>query len=425
MGKNLLENAKLLYTYAYPIVLSELVSRGTREDFLRINSIRRFVTPEDGSVIVRPNNDTLYSGGWLKLKDSPYIVEFPAVEDRYFLINALNMKTEVICSIGSRTGEINGGKYIFLYRDEEVPQGYEDYTVVRSEDSRNMFIVRVEAFGPEDYEKANRIQDQIVWKPVYPERVEEYGTKLTTPSVPTIEQMSMKEFYRNFVATFDDTVVEEDIVALLRNIGIEPKHYDYDGLPEDVKAALEQGRTEAYEEIKSYQGTEGYISNGWKIYLRGMGAYGKNYLLRAHVGWFGFGANLAEDSVYPMAFTDSEGKKLLSEGDYQLHFNAGELPHAAFFWSVTMYGEPSQGLAKNPINRYLINSHVQDSLYFNEDGSLDLILSRLEPEDKKLYNNWLPTPGDEKEFSLAMRIYGPDEDTLNGKWQAPVLKRIR
>lgn len=424
MSNTLLEKAKALYEYAYPIVISDYVSRGPKEEFLHLTHLRRFMTPEDGRVIVRPNNDTLYSGGWMKLKDSPYILEFPAVTDRYLLVDALNMKTEVICSIGTRTGEIHGGKYIFLYGREEVPKGYEEYQVVRSEDSRNMFIIRLESFGTEDYGEANRWQDQVVYGPVYPERILDNGEKLYTSVVEKVESLTVEEFYHRFVAALSDTAIEPEMIELLEDFGIDTGRYEFSSLPVEAKAALIKGADEAYEELKNYQGTEGYFSNGWRTFLKGMGAYGKNYLFRAHVGWFGYGANLAEDSVYPMAFTDSRGEKLKSRNVYQLHFKADGLPHAEFFWSVTLYGEPSQGLAENPINRYLINSHVQDQLVFNEDGSLDIILSQTPPEDERHFHNWLPTPADEEEFSLTMRIYGPDEDTLEGRWEAPVIELI-
>lgn len=424
MRGTLLEKAKKLYTYAYPIVLSDYISRGPKEEFLHLNHMRRFMTPEDGSVVVRPNNDTLYSGGWMRLKDSPYILEIPPVTDRYLLVDALNMKTEVICSIGTRTGEIHGGKYIFLYGEEAVPEGYEEYTVIRSEDSRNMFVIRLESFGTEDYEKANRWQDQVSYGPVYPEKIQDNGEKLYTPSVRAVESLSVEEFYRRFTSTFIDTRIDTEILELLKEFGIGKERYEFSSLSIEAKAALMKGANEAYKELKEYQGTEGYESNGFRTFLRGMGVYGKNYLFRAHVAWFGYGANLAEDSVYPMAFADSKGELLNSTSRYKLHFKADNLPHAEFFWSVTLYGEPSQGLSENPINRYLINSHVQDRLYFNEDGSLDIVLSQTPPEDEKYKDNWLPTPTEENRFSLTMRIYGPDEETLQGKWEAPVVEKI-
>ena len=38
--------------------------------------------------------------------------------------------------------------------------------------------------------------------------------------------------------------------------------------------------------------------------------------------------------------------------------------------------------------------------------------------------NWLPAPKTEEHFSLALRVYTPDEQTIRGEWEPPVLERI-
>jgi hypothetical protein len=36
--------------------------------------------------------------------------------------------------------------------------------------------------------------------------------------------------------------------------------------------------------------------------------------------------------------------------------------------------------------------------------------------------NWLPAP--KRPFAMYMRLYWPKEEALDGKWQAPALKRV-
>lgn len=420
MSENRIEAAKKIYEYAYPIVLSDLVSKGSKEAFWKARHLRKFIVPEDGITIVKPNNDTLYSSCWTRLKESPYILEVPDIADeRYLLVDMLNMKTEVICSIGTRTNGTKGGKYIFLYRDEPVPKGYEAYEVIRSEDSRNMFLIRLESFGAEDYENANQIQDQFVFEAIYPDKITDDGTALLKSSVETIEQMEPKEYFERFVSAYKDTVIASEVSGWWDELGIHPKQFDYEALDTEIKETLMQGAERAYDEIRGYEGTERFVSNGWETYIAGLGKYGDNYLYRAYIAWTAYGANLSEDSVYPMLYKDAEGNCLDSKKEYILHFEKDGLPRAEYFWSITLYGEPSQMLAKNAIRRYLINSHGVENLYWNEDGSLDILISRRQPEDERLFYNWLPAPLEEEEFSLTMRIYGPDADTLNGKWEAP------
>ena len=63
------------------------------------------------------------------------------------------------------------------------------------------------------------------------------------------------------------------------------------------------------------------IANGWLMNTDTMGVYGNYYLKRAVVAQLGLGANLQEDAVYPMTFTDDSGKPLDGANKYVLHFD--------------------------------------------------------------------------------------------------------
>ena len=80
---------------------------------------------------------------------------------------------------------------------------------------------------------------------------------------------------------------------------------------------------------------------------------------------------------------------------------------------MTAYNEENF-LIDNPINRYCINDRSAYKL--NEDGTLDIVLSKEAPEDD---SNWLPVS--DGEFHLIMRIYLPDMTALDA-WQAPVIR---
>ena len=73
-------------------------------------------------------------------------------------------------------------------------------------------------------------------------------------------------------------------------------------------------------------------------------------------------------------------------------------------------------LIDNPIDCYCIND--RSGLQANDDGSVDVILSKDAPEDT---TNWLPV-GDGG-FHLYMRIYTPDMDALE-TWMAPTITEI-
>lgn len=422
MKKELIEKAKLLYSYAYPIVWTNLMLSAPKEAFLHTTHIRELAKADGKSY--KPNNDTLYSSISLQLKNSPYVLEIPEIDDRYLLVDILNLKTEVFFATGSKHENNGAGKYILLYRDQPIPEGYENYTVVRSDDNKNLLLIRTETFHEADYAKANQIQDQFVIKPVYPENVKDTGTPIKVPYVTYLENLSVKDFIKNFISTLEDTKIDEEIITILKDFGIDSEHFDYETLEDEKKTALENGFQEAYEDIKGYSGPEGYTSNGWTTYVKDVGSFGKKYLFRAFVSWFAWAANLPEDSIYPVAYTDTAGERLKSNNDYIIHFEKDNLPNAKHFWSVTVYGEPSGTLVANEYDKYVINSHGLEHLHFNNDGSLDILLSRTKPAKEEDFNNWLPLPEKEDAFSLLMRIYGADEETLEGRWQFPTIQQL-
>ena len=85
-----------------------------------------------------------------------------------------------------------------------------------------------------------------------------------------------------------------------------------------------------------------------------------------------------------------------------------------------MYGMPQSLLVANPINRYLINSPMLPQLKRDADGGLTLLIQNESPgKDKEA--NWLPAP--KGSFVMAMRLYWPKEEAVEGKWTAPPAKK--
>ena len=104
--------------------------------------------------------------------------------------------------------------------------------------------------------------------------------------------------------------------------------------------------------------------------------------------------------------------------DYILHFEAAQLPPVKAFWSITLYD--SQGFqVANALNRFAVSSWM--SFNYNSDGSLDLYFQHESPgADKEA--NWLPAPTGP--FNLTMRLYGPKEAALTGKWAPPPVTQV-
>ena len=131
--------------------------------------------------------------------------------------------------------------------------------------------------------------------------------------------------------------------------------------------------------------------------------------------------NSSAEAIYPFYGTDADGKPLDGASRYTVRFAPGQLPPANAFWSLTMYEMPKSLLTANPINRYLINSPMLPQLKKDADGGITLHIQHVSP-GAELESNWLPAP--KGPFMMAMRLYWPKPEALDGRWTAPPAVRL-
>ncbi len=161
----------------------------------------------------------------------------------------------------------------------------------------------------------------------------------------------------------------------------------------------------------------GEMVNGWQV-ARDLGRYGTKYTYRAAWTYFGVGGNLVEDALYPLTLVDADGNRLTGANKYELHFAKGENPPVDAFWSITMYDKDSY-LVDNPINRYAVGD--RSKMKVGEDGSLTIYIQNESPGKGK-ESNWLPSP--KENFKLAMRLYVPKKQVIDGTWKPPAVQKV-
>jgi hypothetical protein len=185
---------------------------------------------------------------------------------------------------------------------------------------------------------------------------------------------------------------------------------------ETIKAALESGITEGQRLINAQVANLGTIKNDWLINA-GTGIYGSDYLFRAGTTQYGLVANVPQEALYPVTFTDNQGQPLNGAYNYTIHFEPGQMPPVDAFWSITMYNNKSL-FVDNPLNRYSINSFTE--LKNNTDGSVDLYIQNKNPGPDR-ESNWLPAA--EGKFNMILRTYLPQSQVLNGTGVPPAVER--
>lgn len=426
------------YTYAYPLVLmdvtraqatnverpGETFGRGPPDTFAHA----RIFPLADFRGVVRPNFDTLYSTAWLDVAREPLVVSVPDTGGRYYLLEMLDMWTDVFADPGARTTGTDAGHFAIVARGwkGKLPKGVE---AIEAPTPRVWILGRTQTNGIADYAAVHRVQDGFRVTPLSrfgkaaaprKGRVDPSIDMRTAPMEQVAKMDAGTFFARAAEAMRTQPPHEEDwpILARLRRIGLEPgRPFDLDAADPAVRQALERAVPDARRRVAAKAEDLGRLRNGWQMVTEGMGSYGADYLRRAAVAFVGLGTNLPEDAIYPQASVDAEGRPLSGTNAYVLHFDAGDEPPARAFWSVTLY-DPEGFPVPNALERYALGD--RDELVRNADGSLDLYVQHASPGDAR-EANWLPAP--KGAFGLTMRIYEPAPEALDGRWVPPPVRR--
>jgi hypothetical protein len=339
--------------------------------------------------VVSPNSDTLYCITQFDLKKEPIVVVVPPIAaDRYYTFEFLDAYTNDFAYIGTRATGSDGGTYLIAGPNwnGQVPQGM---TKIWSPTNLAWLINRILVKGQADVANVNAIQDKIILKPL-----SAFQGKAVPPQPPADAALSSElpmGPQPSLIAPTGITIYDEighamvgnplnppdpGLVSKLASIGIGPGKTPSTEANVTIKVALQTGITEGQKMIDAEVANAGTKVNGW-LYAIPTGVYGTNYLFRAAVTQIGLGANIAQEALYPIAFTDSQGKPLTGANNYIIHFNPGQTPPVNAFWSITMYNSKSL-FVDNPINRYSIGTYTE-GLKNNTEGSLDIYMQHASP----------------------------------------------
>jgi hypothetical protein len=431
------EIAMEAYIYAYPLVLMELTRRvftnvaqpdaDGHAPTNRFGHRQAFPDPSFTEV-VRPNADTLYSMLWFDVSKEPLMIHVPDSGDRYYLLQIMDMWTDVFASPGART--TGTGAQTFAIRGPKwmgpIPRGAAE---IRSPTEQGWLLGRTQTNGKADYDAVHRFQSKLVAKPYSdygdgapPRKGEVHSDIDMSAPVEQLEKLDAGAFYSIFARTARANPPHGNdypILARMARLGLEPgRAFDIGSIDPIARAALNDTAPLAQEKIKTAFSKKARVVNGWLMTDPPIGTYGTDYLRRAAVAYAGLGANLPEDAAYPFLLTDADGTPLDSGRRYVLHFDRGQMPPARAFWSLTLYDE-RQLFAANPIDRNAIGD--RDNLQFHDDGSLDLYIQRENPGEGR-EANWLPAPA-RGSFSMNLRVYWPKPEMLDGTWKPPALRR--
>lgn len=434
--------AEAAYVYAFPMMESyrtmfvqaiEDDAPGYAAPLNTLSHSSELLGPEFKE-IVRPNNDTVYSFGWLDLRAQPLVISVPQVEGRYYSVQVVDMFTHNFAYMGTRATGTEAGSYVVAGPRWEGNKPGDANKVFRSESNFVYCIIRIQVDGADDLPTVRAIQKQLQITPMNVflgrSRVP-VATGITFPRYDP-EKARSANFIDLFNFLLTQVVIAPEEHALFRRfdeIGIQPGALSASRrLTPELRRAVDEGVERAIVTIEDavrdpsqLGGIELRSAGGW----RGMtGIFGpgdrmrSRHLARALAAMVGLYGNDAEEAYYPIGNSDASGRPLdASKHDYIMHFEKDDLPKVDAFWSMTMYRLPEQLMVENPIGRYSVGD--RSGLRYRRDGSLTLYIQRESPGKNKA-SNWLPAP--DGPFSLQFRMYLPKPAALSPLYLPPAIR---
>lgn len=410
-----------------PVALEKAKAYAPAAPLNQIGHMKTLATADD-VMPYTPNNDTVYSGVGMELRDEPMILTAPDITDRYWSVEVADAYTNNVFYLGTRATGGKGGDHAFVGPNwhGELPPGVIEH---RLPNNSAMVAIRIGVLpdNAADLAEVNALQEKFT------------TTALSNWNDPakhgqvTVPDLSPRPNYQGDLAFFQtvaDLAAEnppapgnDAAIELLRRGGVTlGKPMDINTLSEPMRKGLARAAV------------DGPNVMSWKVKYRGTpyptrwnnlepGTYGVNYFDRAAGALEGLFVHDRDEAEYFSTYEDGDATLLDGSQQYVLHFNADQLPPTLpnGFWSITMYGSDFQ-LVKNPINRFSIGDRTP-GLTKNPDGSLDIHIQNQQPADHA--SNWLPSPPSGL-FRLNYRIYLPAGDAKDpatlGKYLPPVKK---
>lgn len=388
------------------------------------------------SLFLTPNTESIYSVMWVDLKDGPVVLETPPdvlgiIDDHWFQYVA------DFGRVGPDKGQ--GGKYLLLppgYKGN-VPKGY---FVYRPKTYGNLVFWRgfLKDGSTREAVEATRKHARIyslkdAANPPPMKFINASGKVFNTVGANTYK------FYEdiNHIVQYEpNDAFSPQVLGQLAALGIEKgKTFNPDARMKKIlteAAAVGNATARALvfkypdKNVAYYPGSawvQGFVGGDYKFQSQ-PGADNTDAMV--HFLYYATGITPAmalelvgKGSQYAIAFTDSQGKPLDGSKMYKLHMPPN-IP-AKDFWSFVVYDNQTRSMLQTDQQFPSIGSEKK-GVVSNRDGSVDVWFGPTAPKGHE--NNWVQTvPG--KGWSVALRLYGPEEAWFKKTWRPGEIEPVQ
>jgi hypothetical protein len=392
-----------------------------------LSMLQDYVAPQQRWVAC-PNQDVVYGAGIVALDRSPVVVQVPDFEDRFWVYQVVDLRTDGFAQLGKMYGT-SPGFYLLVGPEWQgsVPKGISK--VFRSETQTVLVAPRV--YQDDTTQDRKAIQSALGGIDLYP--LEQFDRKVKRRDWSALPKFASPsddskggESKWVFPETFFDLLPavmadapplpgEEALYAQILAVIAAAKEN-----PSLKSAMIDEARKtddEVVGPLLEFRNWGIPLGNYWTA-VSNPAAFGTDYFARTAVARSNILVNAPIETKYLYQDLDSKGERLNGANRYMVTFDKDQTPPAYGFWSLTVY-DAEHFFVPNKMNRYSVGTKNND-LKTNSNGSLTIHV-QVDPPSGSNLTNWLPAP--EGDFSLFIRAYWPKVDIVDGSWTPPAVQR--
>lgn len=385
------------------------------------------------SEIARPNNDTLYIGCMLDLRQDPVILEMPAFNSNYVSLMITGYDHYVNVPMSTRRGDFKKPEKMLIYSARtkgyqgEPVKGIDRIFKVNGDFISAVFRIMPHANDPERFKqivsqmKSVKLMtlaeyqggkakptDAVKSPPVGKKEADVFGTNL----------LEVMQFVFNHTTFDPKNELDQKLLAAYKPLGVVPgRAFD----PARVAKIDGDRFRKVAERIAATEMAKSTDSKFQKENLLKMfqpkGQISLDMLLFQSV--YGPIGLTAAEAVYP-AIKTTDGKPMNANNDYVIRMSKNELPPAQAFWSLTLYDTKNGFFIPNDRKKYSVGEN--GGMKLNDKGGIEVYVAAAKPEGVP-QENWLPINRKDENMDIVMRIYVPDLEKFK-TWKAPEAEKI-
>lgn len=409
------------YLWGYPLYrYCRSLTQALKADTFGLNTLRRY-TSVDGSPAA--NDVTIEAKAAYDVSHEPVVVHVPHLDEpRWYLVQIGDTFDELIANVGGAKGP-RPGDYVITGPDfaGRLPA---EMTHLQSRTKMGIITVQIFVGGEDDLPAAIEAQrgfhvmrlstllrDGLGHHDGRPAPVREPA--LRGPADLLYFEL-LGHALQSYLPAFPDS--SDALVSTFRAIGLTTGDgFDWRDLDPTTLRGLSRAAATGEQIVdQTWEGCA-ELTNGWRYVLAG-GRTSHDLALRAALAKYALGSELPSELLAPTAHIDHADEALTGEHNYVLELAAGQLPPVSMFWNLALYDD-NMHFVDNDLRRHSIGS-TTPGLRREADGSIRILIQH-EPPDALA--NWLPSPT--RNFSVTMRLYGPQTPLLDGTYRLPAIRR--